>query len=338
MKTQVSEVDLVAKIVSGLARSPRQIHGVHESDAELIRLPGGNRVLAATTDTLVEEIESGLYADPGLIGWMTVMANLSDLAAVGAEPLGLLLNLTIAHDTTPEFVASFRRGVDAACSVAGTAVLGGDTNFSKHLQCGGTAIGLIPDGDSLTRMGAAPGEAVFSSGPLGAGSAFALERLVLGSEGRYRPAARLEEGRFLRRFASCAMDTSDGLLATLDQLSAVNGVGFEIDLESPRLLDPLARSMARDQGIPPWAMLAGPHGEFELVFTLPSDRACAFLQGAHRMDWRPVLLGRVVPGVGVGFLERGTLRRVDTAAIRNLEFSATSGVEGFLAELLRVGS
>ena len=338
MKTSVFETDCIAMLVSALTRSPDQLHGAHESDAELIRLPGNGQVLAVTTDTLVEEIETGLYADPEQIGWMTVMANLSDLAAVGADPLGILLNVTLAADEAADFLPGFRRGVDAACHVAETSVLGGDMNFSDNPQCGGTAIGLIPDGMALTRMGAAPGDVVFGSGPLGSGSAFAMQRLVLQEEGAFRPVARLKEGRLVRRFASCAMDTSDGLLATLDQLTGLNGVGFDLDLDSHRLLDPVANSLAQEQGIPPWVMLAGPHGEFELVFTVPSDRTCAFLEAAYRIDWRPVRLGEVFQGDGVHFLEEGDRRPVDTAAIRSLGAEAASDVDAYLAELVRIGS
>lgn len=78
------EVALLERLAGGFARSHLQCNQRHESDAELIRLPGSRSVLALTTDAISEEIESGLYADPYLIGWMTVMVNASDLAAVGA--------------------------------------------------------------------------------------------------------------------------------------------------------------------------------------------------------------------------------------------------------------
>lgn len=337
-KTPVMEDRCVEMLVSTLARSARQIHRVHESDAELIHLPGNGQILAITTDSIVEEIETGLYADPELIGWMTVTANLSDLAAVGADPLGVLLNVTIDPDSADEFIAPFRRGVDAACRAAGTAVLGGDTNFSEHRQCGGTAIGLIPHGKTVTRRGARPGDVLFASGPLGAGSTFALQRLVLGGDGPFRPTARLREGRLVRRFASCAMDTSDGLLAALEQLGGLNGVGFEVDLEATGLLDSEALALARARGIPPWVMLAGPHGEFELVFSLPPRRTGPFLEAAAAQGWRPVRLGEVLPEDGVHFLERGIRRRIDVAAIRGLQSAAASDPAGYLAKLTRLGS
>jgi thiamine-monophosphate kinase len=179
---------------------------------------------------------------------------------------------------------------------------------------------------------------LFASGPLGAGSAFALQRLVLGADAPFRPAARLREGRLARRFATCAMDTSDGLLAALDQLAAVNGVGFAVDLEAPDLLAPAARAIARGREIPPWVMLAGPHGEFELVFTLPPEQSDAFRAAAADIGWRPVRLGEVLPEDGVRFLERGIRRTVDVSAIRRLGAAAADDAAGYLAELLRLGS
>jgi len=269
---------------------------------------------------------------------MTVAVNLSDLAAVGATPLGMLLNLTIPPDCPVTYLAAVRSGVDAACRAAGTTVLGGDTNLSAHPQFGGTAIGLLDGGRPITRRGAKPGDILYGSGPLGAGSAFALQRLKLGVPGRFRPAARLREGRLMRCFASCAMDTSDGLLASLDQLGRINGVGFELDLDAGNLLDPDARALAAGQGIPPWMMLAGPHGEFELVFSVSHHGVAFFLDEAARIGWDPVRLGRVVATEGVDLVEGGRRRRIDPTAVRRLAADAANDVDRFLAGLERIGS
>src|SRR3990170_7954855 len=103
----------------GFPRSPLQYNKLQESDSELVRLPGGNSLLAVTTDGVVEEIESGLYDDPYLIGWMTVIVNASDLAAVGAEPLGILINENLPQDLASEFTAELQRGIRDACAAAG---------------------------------------------------------------------------------------------------------------------------------------------------------------------------------------------------------------------------
>ncbi len=335
MTALVCEDRFVAALTATLARSPQQLHATGESDAELIRLTGRELVLSVTTDSIVEEVETGHYTDPELIGWMTVAVNLSDLAAVGAEPLGLVLNLTVPPDCPPTFVEAFRAGVDAACRAAGTAVLGGDTNFSAHRQFGATAIGLIDGGRPITRRGAEPGDLLFVSGPLGAGSAFALQRLVQGIAGHYRPAARLSEGRLVRRFASCAMDTSDGLLPALDQLVTVNGVGFEVDLDAAGLLDPEAATLAAAHGLAPWIMLAGPHGEFELVFTVPPRGAAFFRAEAARLGWEPVPIGRVMSRPRVDLVDAGRRRTVDTARVRDLAADAAADVSAYLAGLER---
>ncbi len=337
MNTLVHEDMCIDALVATLARSRRQINATHESDAELIRIPGSDLVLALTTDSIVEEVETGLYDDPRLIGWMTVAVNLSDLAAVGADPLGILLNVTVPANCSPGYLASLRAGVDDACRAAGTTVLGGDTNFSDHPQFGGTAVGLI-DGVTVTRRGAKPGDLLFATGPLGAGSAFALRRLKLRQASSFRPAARLHEGRLVRRFASCAMDTSDGLLATLDQLVRINGVGFEVDMQAENLLQLDAEALALANGIPPWVMLAGPHGEFELTFTVPPLRVEAFLNEASRIGWEPVHLGRVVESKGVDLLTGGSRRTMDTEAIRGLAATAADDVDQYLTELLWIGS
>jgi len=334
----VSEDRLIATLVAGLVRSPRQLNTCGESDAELIRLPDSELVLAVTTDCIVEEVETGLYTDPELLGWMTVAVNLSDLAAVGAAPLGVLLDLTLAPDAPGDVLARYRAGVDAACRAAGTAVLGGDTNLSAHPRYGGTAVGLIQGGPIVTRRGARPGAALFATGPLGAGAAFALRRLKLGQDGGFRPAPRLCEGALVRGFASCAMDTSDGLLASLDQLARLNGVGFTLDLDAARLLAPDALALAVAHGIAPWMLLAGPHGEFELVFTVPAGNVEPLRIAAARQGWHPVRLGRVDAIAGVRWRESGACRAIDTAALRALGTAAAADVDRYLAALERMVS
>jgi len=94
MTAIVRENALVESLVRALPRSSLQRNGVGESDAELVRLPGSDLLLAITNDAIVEEIEIGLYRDPYLIGWVTVVASASDLAAVGADPVGILLSQT----------------------------------------------------------------------------------------------------------------------------------------------------------------------------------------------------------------------------------------------------
>jgi len=87
---EILENKIINNLIAGFERSPNQLNHPHESDAEIIQL--GNIKLAITTDSISEEISTGLYDDPYLIGWMIVTVNISDLAAVGAIPIGILIS------------------------------------------------------------------------------------------------------------------------------------------------------------------------------------------------------------------------------------------------------
>ena len=339
MKPTIIEHALIETLVEGLPRDPRQLNGLQESDAELIRIPGGSSVLALTTDTLAEELESGLYTDPYQIGWMTVMASVSDLAAVGADTVGILLNLTLAVDASDAFISRLRAGIRDACHAAEIPVLGGDTNTASHPQMGATAVGVIPGDRILTRKGCLPGDLVFSSGFLGSGATFAFHKLMA-TDGRdepvFLPRPRIKEGQIIRRHATACIDTSDGALAGLDQLARVNGLGFAVDTAPSRFLDPRALSFARSWGIPEWLTMAGPHGEFELLFTVPGSRSRVFLEDAAGMGWTPLRIGEVSEESGVRMCVEGEVRALDTERIRNLFSHVKGNPARYLVELVRI--
>jgi thiamine-monophosphate kinase len=339
MKTTLIEHALIETLVKDLPRSPDQLHGLQESDAELVRLPGSPAVLALTTDTLAEEMESGLYSDPYQIGWMTVLVNISDLAAVGADPIGILLSMSLPTGADDAFIVLVRAGIRDACAAARVSVLGGDTNFASRPQMGATAVGLIPDGKVLTRRGCRPGDLVLSSGYLGDGATFAFHKML--SEGgddtmTFLPRPRIEEGRLIRRYATACIDTSDGMLAALDQLSRLNGLGFTVEAPVARFLHPGALFSLRSRCIPEWLALAGPHGEFELLFTLPAARSKAFLEEAARIGWTPLHLGKVSVGGGVRMHLDGVMRSLDTGKIRNLFHEVGGDPARYLKELMNI--
>jgi thiamine-monophosphate kinase len=270
--------EVVTTRVRGFTRSPLQMNQLHESDTELLRLPGTELVLAVTTDAIVEEIEQGLYEDPYQIGWMTITVSASDLAASAADPMGVLVTETLPSGGDSEFLNELQRGIRDACDFYSLPLLGGDTNFSSRVATCAVALGTVPSGSVLTRRGCRPNDLLFTSGPLGLGSSYALRKLAGDGHdpvpaAEFLPKARLAESRVLRRQASAAMDTSDGMIATVDQLMRLNNVGFEIELPVERFLHQGSAYMAECAEIPTWMMLAGPHGEFELLFTVPPQRS-----------------------------------------------------------------
>jgi len=326
MTANRSENALIDLLVAGFPRSPLQINATHESDAELVRLdraslparpadaPGP--VLAVTIDSIEEEIASGLYSDPYTIGWVACMASLSDLAATGASPLGLLMSETLPPDSTEADLCRLQAGIRDALREAGTFLLGGDTNTGRELRLTGCAVGIALS-SPLRRVGMSPGDIVYSTGPMGAGNAFALLRLLGGRSASlpFRPVARLAEGKILSGFASACMDSSDGLFTTLGELMRLNGIGIDLEAGWEACLDETAASIASAHRLPPWSMLAGEHGEYELVFALPPDGIVRLEELSRTTGRTPVRLGTAVAEPGLRANISGRTVTLDLPAI-----------------------
>ena len=320
-----------------LRRHPGQVNGLHEADAELVPLPGTDRLLAVTTDTVAEEIALGFYRDPETIGWVAAAASLSDLAAVAAEPVGLVTAVTLPREAPRAFAEALAKGLDAAAAAAGTYVLGGDTNLGDAVSVTTTAVGTVAVGEKLTRVGCAAGDLVYASGRLGGGALAVMRALGIGAAGEFRPCPRLREGRLLAGWASACMDTSDGLVATLDQLSRLNGVGFDVTAPLADVVMPEVLAACRAAGLDPLLALAQPHGEFELVFTVPAVRAEAFERHARGQGFAPVRLGVatavMAEATGLRFSGDGPPRALDGARIRNLQDEVGSDPARYAAAL-----
>jgi len=285
------ENKFVRGFLENFGRSPNQINNLYESDAELIRHDAfSSEVLAITVDGLADEIQAGLYDDSYVIGWTAVNASLSDLAAVGAEPIGLLLQLQVPPDYKNSDMQALSRGILEACTVHHTFVLGGDTNHGNQFDISLTAVGKTSR--PMLRKGCLPGDAIFCSGYLGYGNAYAFAKLFHSQTLPYRPLAKIKQGLLIRNFASCCIDSSDGFFPALGQIAEVNPCGFLLETPLESLLEQTAMSICSVQGIPPWFMLAGPHGEYELVFTVHESQLDDFRKAAQSAGMAFLYLGR----------------------------------------------
>jgi len=335
LMNDVLENRLLARWGELLPRAPGQIGGLHEADAELIDL-GDGRLLALKVDAVVEEVRVGLYRQPRTIGRIAAASSLSDLAAVGADAIGVLVCATLPRAQQAEAQTGIAEGLRETLDAAGVFVLGGDTNEDEHLSLAVVAAGLVPRDRVITRVGARPGDRVYVSGPLGAGGALGASVLLgLGhmSEDEFRPVTRLREGALLRGVASCCMDTSDGFVATIDQLSRINEVGFRIEARSADLLHPSAAALRETSGLPAFPFLASYHGEFELVFTVAPARVGLLEERARTLGWEPMVVGVVEsePGVRFGEFE------IDAAKLRNALEVSGGDVRAYLQTLLSMG-
>ncbi|MGH9413048.1 MAG: thiamine-phosphate kinase [Terriglobales bacterium] len=239
-------------------------------DAALLR-PRRGCEMVLTTDMLVEGVHFLRARDTAAIcGRRLATRVLSDLAAMGAEPLALLVSAALPAELASAWGRAFYRGFLGAAKEAHAVLAGGDSSASPHgIVFDAVGVGQVPGGGALCRSGARPGDRIFVSGPLGeaawgrelvhSGAAVRSPAARRARERHRRPRARWELGMALRGRASAAMDLSDGLATDLAHLCDESGVGAEIK----------AASLPAPAGIER-ALYGGE--DYELLFTLPPRR------------------------------------------------------------------
>jgi thiamine-monophosphate kinase len=250
--------------------------------------------LVVTQDALVEGVHFRLdWTSWRDLGWKAAVVNLSDLAASGAEPAGLVVTLGAPPETDADDVLELYAGM----AETGVPVIGGDTTAAPQVVLSVTALGRsdrVPG-----RAGASPGDAVVVTGPLGASAAgFEALRAGLDSplvEAHRRPPLRLDEGRLLAAQATALMDISDGLASDAGQIARRSGCRVVIELERVPVADGVAELAARVNRSP-WDLVCGFGEDYELLATLAS-RAAA--------DFGFPVVGRCEEGDGVALLAGG---------------------------------
>ena len=239
----------------------------------MLALPDGHE-LVASIDTMVEgrHFPAGVF--PEDIAYRAVAAAASDLAAMGAQPLGMTLALTLP-DTDALWLRAFSEGVAQAVSAYGLPLVGGDTTRGP-LTISVQVLGSVEQGEALLRSGAREGDRLCVSGTLGdAAAALALEQGSITAEPDdadyllqrfYRPTSRLSLARALVGQATACIDISDGLLADAGHIADASGVMIQIDSAALPLSPALSKSSNKDQVIR-WALSGG--DDYELCFCLP---------------------------------------------------------------------
>lgn len=341
---EILENKVINSWVRHFAHSPVQINNPHEADAELIEIGEKNSsLLAVTIDSVAEEIATGLYKDPFTMGWVAVMSSFSDLAAVGADPLGIVMAISYDQKRCKKFQDRMAEGISAGCQELGVFILGGDTNTAQEISLTGCAFGLVPRTNRMARVGCRAGDVVFLTGGAGSGNALGMMRMAhlsedLFPESLYRPMARIKEAQLIRNYATCCMDTSDGLLITLDQLLRLNKKGFVIEAEWGKILEPKVFEFCNKTKVPYWFMTAGIHGEFELVFTIPQKKVDSFLYKTNAIDFRPIRLGLIQEEPHIILLwNSGKKVAIDMAPLRNLWVTAGNDLSLCIKEYQKWG-
>ncbi len=274
--SDIGERSLISRITGILG-------GLEHDDCALIDL--GDEYLVATTDMLHRETDFPSHATPWQIGWMCVAVNLSDIAAMGAEPLGILIAAGIPPETELDFVDEMFRGMKDCATKYETRILGGDTDAHGELTLCGAALGRVSKKNVLRRKGARPGDILCTTGALGGAGAGlkALRENRLELAGRLlEPHPRVYEGIALSRTGgvTAMMDNSDGLALSLYDLSDASKVGFVVDYESIPFAAEVHEVAESEEEALELVLRAG--GDFELLFAVREDmledakKACEF--------------------------------------------------------------
>ncbi len=276
-------------------------------DAALLDPPAGLQLVLAA-DAMVAGVHFLPDDPPATIGRKLLRVNLSDLAAMGAEPLGYLMTTAFPRGTPDADIAAFAAGLAADQAEFGLQVLGGDTvatpgpaTFSL------TILGTVPPGAALRRQGARPGDEAWVSGTIGDG---ALGLLALTGRlppdphlaERYRlPRPRLALGRALRGIARAAMDVSDGLVQDLGHLARAGGCGATIEAAAIPLSPAARAALAGDSSLLPRILAGG--DDYELLFAADPADAPRILAASAACGTPVARIGRFGPGKGVVVLD-----------------------------------
>jgi len=257
----------------------------------------GEGTLVLTHDMIVEGVHYLPDDPPADVAWKLVAVNLSDLAAKGAHPIGVLLGFTLGDEAWDQ---AFAAGLGTTLSAFGIPLLGGDTVTAPTRVLGLTALGRTA-GPAPSRAGAAPGDLLWVSGTIGDAGA-GLKALQAGEQApelieRYRtPRPRLEAGQRLAAQVSAMMDVSDGLLIDASRMAAASACGVEIEMEA----------VPRSAYLTGTAMEAATAGDdYELLFALRPADAAAVLALADEIGLPFSRIGRFVEGAGLTLSEEG---------------------------------
>jgi thiamine-monophosphate kinase len=298
--SHMGEFQLIQSIARGFSGcGPRPLVGIGDDAAILSHTPRTHLVIS--TDLLIEDIHFSRRTSSWYdLGYKAAVANLSDIAAMGATPTYILVALALPAHLNHHDWKELYRGLSVPCKTHDVQLVGGDTSASPtSLFLAITILGQIQPNHGLTRGGAHEGDIIYVSGSLGnsaaglacltrqpgPGNTSALRQPMKFLVKRHlRPTPRIELGRLLasHRFASAALDVSDGLSGDLGHLCQQSGVGALI--EKARLpMSPHLIAYASQRNLDPFPWVVHGGEEYELLFTVPSKNQRRLEQAVKRL-------------------------------------------------------
>lgn len=309
MAKRLSEFSLIEKYFAPL--SGRGAFGLKD-DAALLDIPK-NKTLVVTNDAIAEGVHFLKGTDPKRIAQKAIRTNLSDLAAKGATPFSFSLALGLPSNWNNQWIKSFAKGLESDCREFGLSLCGGDTfRVSPNArptrnECGAvvsiTAYGHINKKDYASRLGAKSGHALYVTGSIGdavlglklatdkfngklqkpnAAQKFLINRYEL-------PQPRVEIGKLVAKYASAAMDISDGFVGDLEKMCAASNVDAEIILQQIPI-SKQALSQLKIQNVMVTSLITG-GDDYELLIAIPKSKMNLFEKESAKLKIPITYLG-----------------------------------------------
>jgi thiamine-monophosphate kinase len=315
-KAGSAEARLIARYFRPLAIAPGAF-GLGDDAAAVTPPTGCDLVL--TTDGVIAGVHFLPDDAPGHIARKVLRMNLSDLAAKGAKPIGFLLSIALPARTEESWIAAFAAGLGEDAKHYHCPLYGGDTDHTPGpLSISLTAFGTVPSGTMVRRSTAKAGDVVLVSGTIGDAALGLLLRRDLGLAERWQlsaalwnhlrqryllPQPRNALAEAVLRYASAAMDVSDGLVGDLEKLCRASGVAAEIDVESVPLSEAARSALSADPKLIETVLTGG--DDYEIVLTVPPVKLADFCAAASAAGVSVSQIGRATGGEGTRFLRAG---------------------------------
>ncbi|MCT6699118.1 thiamine-phosphate kinase [Rheinheimera sp. 4Y26] len=272
----MGEFELISECFSQAGRSRADVVIGVGDDGAVVQIREGFD-LVVTTDTMVQGVHFFPDVDPRALGHKLVAVNVSDLAAMGAEPCWLSLAISLPQ-VDNVWLQAFAEGLSETADYYNCQLIGGDTTRGP-LTLTVIAKGLVPKGKALTRAGAKVGDYIYVTGTLGdaaLGLKLVQNQVEVSKKHRahilqrfHYPTARVALGQALRTIASSAMDISDGLCGDLPHILKRSKVGATVDVNKIPMSQALKDSCDWQQALQ--CALSGGE-DYELLFTVPEDK------------------------------------------------------------------
>ena len=279
MVNRPGEFEIIETYFAPLSKEPGAF-GLKD-DAALIAVEPGEDLIVST-DTIIAGVHFLPADPPDLVATKLLAVNLSDLAAMAAEPMAYMLAAAWSDETDASWLGRFADGLKQAQETYGVSLYGGDTVATiGPTTLTLTAIGVVGKGRELRRNGANAGDGLYVSGTIG-DAALGLMCLRHGINGlaeltaeflieRYRrPQARVALARELSGLATAAIDVSDGLIADLEKLTAASGTSALVAVSKVPLSKAAQAAVDRSAELIEVVLTGG--DDYELLFTAPASR------------------------------------------------------------------